>query len=173
MKKKAGSYKIYILTGLLIFAVCFLTGCAEQLEGRLEEQFTVPKKVTIEKKETVSPTPEPTPTPEPDRPDIELVPSPEEQAAAIEEKIAELQKKEYEQMIESLPEGTILPEGVTEEEAAKASEARKAKAIETANDLLDHGYYSKESLINAIMAKGFTYEEAKYGAENSYVDWGY
>ena len=72
-----------------------------------------------------------------------------------------------------LPEGTLEPVGVTKEEADAAAEAMHEKVIEAANFRLDNGYYSKETLISGLMEDGFSYEEATYGAEHCYIDWGY
>ena len=177
-----------ICTGIVMLLVisCCLSGCSDQLEGVLENQFTVPKKVTIEKHDTVTPTPEPTPTPTP-----EPTPSPEVQSVLDENAkttaLTPLEDPEAEGAdgqpaatptpeIEKptvLPEGTISAVGVTKEESDAATLARQEKVVDAANDLLDHGYYSKESLITDLMNRGYTYEEATYGAENCYVDWGY
>ena len=177
-----------ICTGIVMLLVisCCLSGCSDQLEGVLENQFTVPKKVTIEKHDTVTPTPEPTPSPTP-----EPTPSPEVQSVLDEKakttSLTPLEDPEAEGAdgqpaatptpeIEKptvLPEGTISAVGVTKAESDAATLARQEKVVDAANDLLDHGYYSKESLITDLMNRGYTYEEATYGAEHCYVDWGY
>ena len=183
--RKTAFFRICTGIVMLLFISCCLSGCSDQLEGVLENQFTVPKKVTIEKHDTVTPTPEPTPSPTP-----EPTPSPEVQSVLDENakttsltpledpEEADGQQASVTQAPEIekptvLPEGTISAVGVTKAESDAATLARQEKVVDAANDLLDHGYYSKESLITDLMNRGYTFEEATYGAEHCYVEWGY
>ncbi len=175
MKKTRSSRSIsYIcVLGLLVLAACTLTGCSDQMENL----FTRPQKVTIEHNATVEPTPTPTPTPEP-TPEPTPIPTPKPTPetpadAGNTTVVSPAGQNSTEEAKPELPEGTLEPVGVTQEEVDAAAEAMHEKVVEAANDRLDHGFYSKETLIAGLVEDGFTWEEATYGAEHSYVDWGY
>ena len=202
MKKNRSSRNVfYILAvSMLVLSAAMLTGCAGQMENLFTrpQKVTIEHNATVEPTPTPTPTPEPTPTPTPTptvKPDADG--SSAETASSAESSSAggnttgmtgadpaangngaaanttgqagqEEQKEEPE-----LPEGTLEPVGVTKEEADAAAEALHEKVIEAANYRLDNGYYSKETLIAGLMEDGFTWEEATYGAEHCYIDWGY
>ncbi len=189
-KNRSPHHTAYILAAcMLIFSAVMLTGCA----GQMENLFTRPQKVTIEHNATVepTPTPEPTETPTPTPTPVPIPTEAPETGSSVETSSAgstaadgtdttaggtnttagQNGKEEPEKA--ELPEGTLEPVGVTKEEAEAAAEAMHEKVIEAANDRLDHGYYSKETLIAGLVEDGFTWEEATYGAEHCYIEWGY
>ena len=174
---------IFVISMLAVSPV-MLTGCS----GQMENLFTRPQKVTIEHNATVEPTPTPTTTPTP-TPTPTPMPTPTaapeastssssavsgtDPAAGGSTAASNTTAQAGQEAQPELPEGTLEPVGVTKEEADAAAEAMHEKVIEAANYRLDNGYYSKETLISGLMEDGFSYEEATYGAEHCYIDWGY
>ena len=66
----------------------------------------------------------------------------------------------------------LVPVGVVPADPSALNAAQQKDAVDPANERLDHGFYSRESLIAALISDGFTEEQAIYGADHCYVTWG-
>ena len=139
---------------MITISLTTLTGCSSDIDD-LFSFSPMPKKVTIEKAEEASSATSSADSSSSSAGGASAAETPE--AAPTDAPI------------EHAPLNSV---GIDESSENTGLTAQKRKeVIEQANYRLDHGFYSRSSLINGLVSDGFTYEEAEYGADHCYIEW--